>query len=159
MLEFEVQRFTRRCAKTDRELEPGEKFYSALLPEGADVIRNDYCEEAWQGPPEDTIGWWQSQVPDPKSKRVHWAPSDVMLHYFLQLSEQDGNEDTRYILTLLMIRKRILRLDETEHDDDGQERLHVYCSKNESEYEVPVVTPTNERIDVIQAELAELLFK
>ena len=159
MLEFDVQRFTRRCAETDRELEPGETFFSALVPHGGDVIRNDYCADSWKGPPENAIGWWQSEVPDPKSKKVHWAPSDVMLHYFLQLAEQDDNQDTRYILALLMIRKRILRLDDTERDDDGMERLHVYCSKNESEYEIPVVTPTNERIGVIQAELAELLFK
>ena len=159
MLEFDVQRFSRRCTKTDRELEPGETFFSALVPTGAEVVRNDFCADAWNGPPEDAIGWWQSEVPDPKSRKVHWAPSDVMLHYFLQLAEQEENQDTRYILTLLMIRKRILRLDETERDDNGTERLHVYCSKNESEYEILAVTPTPERIDVIQAELAELLFK
>jgi hypothetical protein len=159
MLEFDVQRFSRRCAKTDRELGPGELFYSVLRPVGGEVVRSDYSKESWDGPPEDAIGWWQSEVPDPKSKKVHWAPNDVLLHYFLQLTEQDQNQDTLYVLTLLMVRKRILRLDETEKDDNGNELLHVYCSKNESEHEIKVVTPTPERIEIIQAELAELLFK
>jgi len=159
MLEFDVQRFSRKCAKTDRELQPGETFYSVLLPDGGDVVRCDFSTDAWDGPPENAIGWWQSEVPDPKSRKVHWAPTDVMLHYFIQLSELDDSQDMRYVLALLMIRKRILRLDDTEKDDDGNEVLHVYCSKNESEYEVEVVTPNAERIDAIQAEIAELLFK
>ena len=159
MVDFDVQRFSRRCAQTDRELMPGEVFYSALVPEGGDVVRSDYCKEAWDGPPENAIGWWQSEVPDPKSKKVNWAPNDVMLHYFLQLTDQEENLDTRYILALLMVRKRILRLDETERDEKGNEILHVYCNKNESEYEVRVVNPTADRIDTIQTELAALLFK
>ncbi|MCA9215751.1 MAG: hypothetical protein KDB27_21950 [Planctomycetales bacterium] len=159
MVDFDVQRFTRRCAITDRELLPGETFYSVLVPKGAEVVRSDYCTEAWEGPPEDAIGWWQAEVPDPKSQKVNWAPNDVMLHYFLQLADQDENQDTRYILALLMLRKKILRLDETERDEEGNEFLHVYCSKNESEYEVQVVDPSADRIDAIQSELAELLFK
>ena len=35
MLDFEVQRCTRRCAATDRELKPGETFYSTLVVVGA----------------------------------------------------------------------------------------------------------------------------
>ena len=56
MLDFEIRRSGRRCAKTDREFRQGEVFYSVLIPEGSEVQRYDYCHEAWQGPPENAIG-------------------------------------------------------------------------------------------------------
>ena len=158
MLDFEVQRFTRRCAKTDRELQPGEAFYSVLISQGAEVIRQDFAADEWEGPPEENLGWWKSEVPDPKSKKVHWAPNDVMLHYFQQLEDQPHKRDVRYVLTLLLIRRRVLKLEETKKDEQQQETLVVFCPKTETEHSVPVETPANERIEEIQKELAELLF-
>ena len=34
MLDFDIQRFTRHCHATGRELSPGEAFYSVLVSEG-----------------------------------------------------------------------------------------------------------------------------
>jgi hypothetical protein len=158
MFDFEIQRCTRRCAETDRELKPGETFYTVLVAEGAEVVRYDYSEEAWGGAPEDAIGWWKSQIAEPNAKKVNWAPNDVMLHYFQQLEGQDDKEDVRYVLTLLMIRRRMLRLEETEKDPTGRELMLVFCPRNEAEYRVPVVTPSQERAQEIQKELVQLLF-
>ncbi len=158
MLDFEVQRCTRRCATTDRELQPGETFYSVLQVEGADVVRSDYCDEAWQGPPDEALGWWKSQMPTPSAKKLHWAPNDVMLHYFEQLENQPQKQDVRYVLALLMIRRRVFRLEDTEDLGDDRELMVIFCPRNENEYKVLVVPPTEERINDIQKELAELLF-
>ena len=49
-LDFEIQRFTRRCAATDRPLEPGELCYTVLEVEGAEVVRKDFAASAWTGP-------------------------------------------------------------------------------------------------------------
>ncbi len=158
MLDFEIQRFTRRCSQSDRELQPGDVFYSVLLAEGAAVVRRDYWAQAWEGPPPNAIGVWKSQVPDMHSKKMHWAPNDVILHYFEQLESQPLKADMRYVLGLLMIRRRIVRLEDTETDEHGQEFYVLYCPRNEREYRVAVVSPTEPRIGEIQHELAELLF-
>ena len=158
MQDFEVKRFTRKCAKTDRELQPGEAFYSVLMADGADIIRQDYAADEWDGPPEESIGWWKSEVPDPKNKKVHWAPNDVMLHYFQQLESQPDKKDVRYILGLLLIRRRVMKLQESTSDDDKGEFMNVFCQKADCEYQIEVATPSASRIQVIQDELAELLF-
>ena len=88
---------------------------------------------------------------------MHWAPNDVMLHYFDQLYEDDSQADMRYVLTLLMIRRRIVRLEDTERDERQQETFVLYCPRNEREYRVSVTTPTPERTEEIQNHLAELL--
>ena len=73
-MDYEVQRCTRHCCATGRELAPGEEFYSVLIAEGAELVRLDYAVEAWEGPPEGAVGWWKSQMPNPQRQRGCTGP-------------------------------------------------------------------------------------
>ena len=150
-MDFEVQKFTRRCAASDRELAAGEVFYSALIADGAEVLRQDFSEDQWKGPPEKSLGWWKSEVPDPKANRLHWAPNDVMLHYFRELQNQDHKRDVAYILALLMLRRRIFKLEASETTPEGHEVMMMYCPRAEEEYQVLVCHPTESQAAAIQS--------
>ena len=162
-LDFEIQRSTRRCAATDRPLEPGEVCYSVLEVQGAEIVRKDYSASAWTAPPAEAFGWWKSRVPEPNAKKIKLAPNDVLLELFDQLAERPENEDMRYVLALLLVRRRVLRLDgpalpATEPlSAGGVEVMSVFCPLREAMYEVPVVIPSDERIEEIQQQLGELL--
>ena len=95
-------------------------------------------------------------MPSINSKKIGWAPNDVMLEFFQQLADKQEKEDLRYILTLLLIRRRVMRLEETELQE-GREQLVVYCSRQEQTYRVTVVHPDPARTQEIQDELATLL--
>ncbi|MBN1851191.1 MAG: hypothetical protein JW829_00645 [Pirellulales bacterium] len=157
MLDFEVQRCTRRCAVHDRPFAPGETFYSVLEVHGADVVRRDYSEEAWEGPAENAIGWWKSRIPEPLAKKAHWAPNDVMLDLLERWADDPARQDIRYVLALLLIRRRVLR---EEEDEIGQKpgQLTVYCPRKEERYEIAVAVPDRDRAEEIQKELSEMLF-
>src|SRR6476619_6104089 len=136
LLDFEVQRCTRCCAATERALEPGDECYSVLEVQGADVIRKDFSREAWKGAPETAFGWWKSRVPETSAKKIKLAPNDVLLELFDQLAEQSEQEDLRYVLALLLVRRRVLRVDVTnesrrEEDDTASnhttEKMTLYC--------------------------------
>ena len=159
MLDFQFQKCSRRCLATDEEFKPGDVFYSVLVDEQGELVRRDYAEAAWPGPPDDSLGWWQSRMPDPTSNRVDWAPSDVMIHYFEQLADTASRQDLRYVLALLMIRRRIVRLEDTEANEQGQAQMVLYCPKNEKEYRVTVVHPAQTRVEEIEQALAGMLFK
>ena len=158
MLDFEVQRCTRKCATTDRELKPSESFYSVLIQEGAEIVRQDFSAGAWKGPPENALGFWKSEMPDPSARKLHWAPNDVMRHYLRQLLEQGTDRDTAFVLALLVVRRRVMKLEETVKDDQGREVMVLFCPKGEDRHHVPVVQPTAKRIQEIQEHLAKLLF-
>lgn len=157
MLDYEIQRCSRRCAATDRELKNGEVCYSVLAVEGGQVVRRDYSAAAWQRPPEGAIGWWKSNVVDPNAGRPHWAPNDVMLSYFERLMEDPSAEDARYVLALLLVRRRVLRVEGHEKDAAARETLVLHCSRNDCEYRVTELLPSPERAAAIQERLAELL--
>ena len=156
-MDYEVQRTTRHCSATGREFAPGEEFYSALVAEGAELRRHDYSNEAWQGPPPGTIGWWKSQIPDRRAGRSHWAPNDVLLQFFDELAEQPDKQDMRYVLALLLVRRRVMRVEEERRDPQGREMLVLYCPRRDATYEVPAVPPEPARVDEIQQELSRLL--
>lgn len=155
-MDFEIQRCTRLCAVTGREFAPEETFYSVLVGDGADVKRMDYSPEAWTGPPEDALGWWKSRMPG-ANKRKKWAPNDVMLDFFDRLENEPQRSDMRYVLALLLVRRRVFREEGAEADEQGRPILTVYCPRRDATYSLPVVTPEESRIEAIQDELAHLL--
>src|SRR5262245_33195335 len=132
MIDYEIHRCTRRCAVTDRELKDGEDCYSVLVPEGAAVVRRDYSAEAWKEPPENAIGWWKTTIVDPQAGRLYWAPNDVMLNYFERLVDDPLAEDARYVLALLLVRRRVLRVEGQEHDASSRPQLGLTCRRHRS---------------------------
>ncbi len=157
-MDYELQRCTRRCSVTGRELAPGEVFYSALIDAGAELQRLDFAEEAWNGPPDGTLGWWKSQIPAPDARRVHWAPNDVMLQFFEELQQKPELHDMRYVLALLLVRRRVMRVEDTQRDAQGREELVLYCPRRDATYRVVAATPDESRVEVIQEQLASMLF-
>jgi hypothetical protein len=111
LLDFEVQRTSRRCTATDVPLEPGDVCYSMLEVQGAEVIRKDFCSAAWTDPPNEALAWWRTLIPEPTAKKIKLAPNDVLLELFDQLAEDPAHCDLRYVLTLLLVRRRVFRLE------------------------------------------------
>ncbi len=158
VVEYDIHRSSRHCSETGRELQAGEPFFSVLRSTEGQIVRQDFAPESWQGPPSDAIGWWKSQVPSPSAKRMQWAPNEVMLQLFDDLEVQPDREAMRFVLGLLLVRRRVMRLEATETDDSGAEFVVLSCPRRQAEYRVPVNNPSPEQTQAIQAELSQLLF-
>lgn len=167
LLDFEVQRCSRHCAATDRALHPGDVCYSVLEVNGADVVRKDYCSEGWQGASKNAFGWWKSRVPEPTAKKIKLAPNDVLLELFEHLADRLDQSDLRYVLALLLVRRRVFKVDVAAGElglpassvdaAAAAEVMTVYCPKKDATYSVTVNMPRGERVDEIQQQLSQLL--
>lgn len=157
-MDYEVERCTRHCAASGRELKEGEEFYSVLLAEKGEVHRHDYASEAWSGPPEAALAWWKSHMPTREAKKGQLAPNEVMLQLFRELEQVPEKADVRYVLALLLVRRRVLRQEEIEHDEAGHELLVLYSPRDETTHRAFVMMPDSQRTDEIQAELIKLLY-
>lgn len=156
-MDYEIERFSRHCQASGRELAPGEAYYSVVVAEAGQVRRFDYAVDAWPGPPAGALGWWKSARTATESKRKGWAPNDVLLDFFEGLESQPENQDMRYVLALLLVRRRVLREEDQETDEQGRQVLVLACTRREATYRVVVKVPQPPRIDWIQNELARLL--
>ena len=155
-MDFDIQRCTRRCAASGRELAPGEAYYSVLRRQGAELVRADYAADRWRGPGADCLGWWKSQMPDRDAGRAKLAPNDVLLELFRQLEALPEKQDMRFVLALLLVRRRVLQVEESPQDDPKS--MALFCPRDESTCRVTSLMPSEERIEEIQEELARLLY-
>jgi hypothetical protein len=157
-MDYEVERCTRHCATSGRELEEGEEFFSVLINEKRDLRRRDYSAEAWSGPPGDAVAWWKSRMPTREAKKGQLAPNDVLLELFRELEHAPEKADMRYVLALLLVRRRVLREEDVERDETRGEFLVLYSPREETTYRVAVEEPRSVRVEQIEAELARLLY-
>ncbi|MCA9178586.1 MAG: hypothetical protein KDB14_29195 [Planctomycetales bacterium] len=157
MMEFDVKRCTRRCAATDRELEPNEWFYSALVRDGADLVRLDYAEAAWQGPPSGAVGSWKSRMPSAQAKQVKLAPNEVLLELLSELEGATEKRELRFLLALMLLRRRVVTLVEPR-PEDGPEWMVVQSGKDDP-LRIEVAEPASAaHAEQLQEEFAQLLY-
>lgn len=154
---FDFKKSNRKCSVTGRDFETGEEYVSALMQSEDELLRIDFGMDHWNEPPQECIGWWKSRVPDLDKGRVYWAPRNVLLAYFEHLIEQPGSDDIQYVMGLLLVRKRILRLVDSVAGEAGQ-WIVLNDANQKKNYELTVPDLTPEQTSAIQSELEQKLF-
>ncbi|MDO5553980.1 MAG: hypothetical protein Q4G68_09465 [Planctomycetia bacterium] len=154
-----IPRCTRICCKTRRPIKPGELFYSMLVADKGQYKRLDYSAEAWQEPKvgDEAVGWWESKISLQGDRKIKLAPNDILLNLFDELLDEPEKANILYVLTLLMIRRRIFRY-EREGEEPESDHLLVYALRRETTYTIPVVAMTEEEMNEVQEYLASLLY-
>ncbi len=112
---YELGRATGVCASTGVALEPGTPFVACLVEreseEGLD--RLDYGREAWEGGarPARLFAFWAGVVPRPDEKPRVFIDDDALVSIFDQLegATDPKRQAFRYVLGLVLIRKRLIR--------------------------------------------------
>src|SRR3954454_24070204 len=137
MMDYQIQPNSRRCALTGRELQPGERFYSALVEEAQQFVRRDYSLEAWQGPPAGAFSFWTGRVPTGQEKVKPRFDDDLLEECFHRLEGQTepGRLNFRYVVALLLMRRRRFKY-ETSRLEEGVERMTLRCLRTGAAYEV-----------------------
>ena len=158
MMDIEIKGCSRSCATTARTFNPGEVYFSVLEEAANDFIRRDYAVEAWQGPPEICVAWWRSRIPTKDDHQPRLAPTDVMLNLFEALEDRPQEAEFRYLLGLLLLRRKIVRHDDSHKDDQGREVITVHCQKRQKDYELLVAHPAADLAAKLQQQMFDLLY-
>ncbi len=131
---YEIGRPTGTCAGSGRELNPGEPIVVALVErEGTDGFdRAEFAAEAWEGLRRTPDGrrifaHWKSTVSEPNAKQRLLIDDESLTDMFDQLCEgagEDGEERSRaalrYLLALVLCRKRLLVMEGARGDREGE---------------------------------------
>lgn len=160
MQEYAIQKSSRRCYDSDRILAPGERYYSAIIQKGSELVRRDYSAEKWQGPTTETIGWWVAKIADKKNAKTKLAPTQILLDTLQSFLETPGKSQIAYLLAVLLLRKRVL-VSEDAHNESSEEStatLDLHSASGDQQFLVPVVEIDPAASKSIQAEILELLY-
>ena len=137
---YEIQRSNGTCAATERVMEPGEAMYAALCEltdeeqrlldearkagktdksfSAADALgmkRVDVTQTAWDEGyrPPLMFSFWKSTVPEPNEKKKTFVDDAVLMSILLKLgdTEDAGKLAFRHVVSLILLRKKLLRYD------------------------------------------------
>jgi hypothetical protein len=162
MLDYQIQPSTRRCSASGRELTPGEKVYSVLLDEAGKFVRKDFGVEAWQGPPHNAFSFWVGRVSAGDKKRRPPIDDELLLDCFQRL---DGRIETervsfRFVLALLLMRRRRLKFEEARTENSGaggQEVLFLRCNQSGTHHRVVNPNLSEEETASVQQDVFQAL--
>lgn len=115
---WDIGRFTGRCAATGATLEPGTPCIAALVEReddpAAPLARLDFSEAGWSGSDrvKGVIAFWKSTVAAPDQKRRGFVDDQTLLDLFERLGGDDRPHRVRFrfVLMLLLVRKKLLRV-------------------------------------------------
>jgi len=154
VMDYHLKPIGKTCAATGDKLRPGTKCYSVLVEQDGEMLRLDYAEEAWSGPPAGTVGQWKCEVPEPETEKVKPLDPDALMRYFEQLNEDSNpaQEKFRYVLALLLMQKKRLKLDDSRHDGEIEYLVFVGM-QGEGTFEVRDQNLSDDEITQLQASL------
>ncbi|MEM6552574.1 MAG: hypothetical protein AAF750_10670 [Planctomycetota bacterium] len=131
---YDIQKTSGKCVKTGREMEAGEAYFAALVDvpveqrEAGDQLglaRVDVSSAAWAKGfrPEGVFSYWKTTIPEPEESKRRFVDDAVLMQLLERLGEEDegrvgGRAGFRYVLALILMRKKLLRHDGIESRDD-----------------------------------------
>jgi hypothetical protein len=153
-MDYQLKPLGKACSQTGKPFGPGDVCYSAVVERGNEWVRLDFSAGAWTGPPEGAIGYWRVTAPVREQTRRRTLDPDALLRHFEQLSE-DANparETFRYVLALLLVQRRRLRITQTRNDAEGSV-LELVGMQGEGPFEVRDQQLGEAEIALVQQEL------
>ncbi len=158
MDEWEINKPLGQCHGTERKIEYGEEYFAALVDTEEGLKRQDFCADYWESQKPDVFCYWRTRLPDPGQKRQLFVDDQMLMAFFERLGKETEPEkiNFRFVLALILMRKRILKYDETKTVDDQELwRLRVVGEKQI----VEVVNPhlDEEQIEQLSSQIGEIL--
>ncbi|MDG1898664.1 MAG: hypothetical protein P8I74_02250 [Phycisphaerales bacterium] len=145
--QYRVNRSTGVCAETGQPIEPGAPCVAALCDDEEAILhRVDFSMESWESGkrPDGLFSFWKTRMPEKGEKKKVFVDDQVLLDIFERMAE-DEREDRlafRFVLGLILIRKRLFR-HESQRKDEGGDRVVWLLRLKGSPPESPLVEMVN----------------
>lgn len=151
------------CAHTGNPFTQGESFYTALFddPATGDLIRRDFSLAAWDDARAlaEPFSFWKSTyeppVNDAKPEVVEKENAESLLRRLIE-ENSPGSENTRYILAVMLERKKILKHTATRDSDDASFLIYEHPKSGEI-YIIRDPELKLDQVEAVQREVSLLL--
>lgn len=159
MAEWKIHRRHGECSGCQRRFEDGERHASSLRFDAEQaLLREDLCAQCWSAAEEsDFLFWWSTRFAESRKTTVQLDLGSLE-RLFLELEgrEEETLRELRYLLCLLLMRKRRLKLVKVQRGADG-ERLILRRPRRQEELGVWVFDFTPDRMEELRGRLQEVL--
>ncbi len=157
MNDWRIHRREARCTRCERPFQESEPFFSLLFLEGDRLRREDRCPACFEEPRAegDLVFWRTRHQVDGRARFAVDFEAIEELFLSLEGRSEERLRELRYLLSLLLLRKKRLKLVGVRRNAGG-ETLCVRRPRRAEEFEVQVFELDSERAQVLKAELARV---
>ena len=159
--DWSIQSRSDRCAATGEPFADGQPFYTLLFEEKAAFRREDLSVQAFQAreadAPKPAYFWrakFETPPPKPPEPLGKQTAEDLLRAYMAEQTPQHAN--ARYILALMLERKRVLKEVETRETDGQLVRIYEHTKTGEV-FLIPDPRLHLDQVATVQMEIADLL--
>ena len=118
MADWEINRPLGQCCGSGKKIEPGEDYYGALVETEQGLQRRDFSGEYWEREKPPVYCFWKTKLAAPNEKKQLFVSDDMLMAFFERLAPETEAEKVsfRFVLALVLMRKRRLKYDSTKTD-------------------------------------------
>ena len=160
MADWEINKPIGQCAGSGREIEYGEEYFGALVQTDEGLKRCDFCQDYWQDEKPEVFCFWKTKLPDPGQKKRIFVDDNMLVAFFERLENETEQEkiNFRFVLALILMRKRIFKYEETKNED-GNEIWQLRLVGDSAKTRVDVINPhlDEDQIEQLSSQLGEIL--
>ena len=161
MSDWEVDKPLGQCYSTGRQIEPGEEYFGALVEIEEGLQRRDFCADYWESEKPNVFCYWKSKLPRPDEKKQIFVDDNMLMAFFERLENETGQEkiNFRFVLALILMRKRLLKYDATRDEEDKEIwRLRIVGDKS-TDNRTDVINPhlDDEQVSQLSSQIGQIL--
>ena len=158
MDEWEINKPLGQCYGTGRKIEYGEEYFGALVETDEGLQRRDFSADYWEEEKPNLFCYWKTRLPHPSQKKQIFVDDEMLLAFFERLGKETEQEKVnfRFVLALILMRKRRLNYDATRVEDANEIwRLRIVGEKQI----VEVINPhlDEEQIEQLSSQIGQIL--
>lgn len=158
MADWTINKPLGECSGSGRAIEPGEEYFGALAETAEGLERRDYSVEYWEKEKPSVFCFWKSRLANPDEKKELFLSDEMLMAFFDRLGSETDSEKVnfRFVLALVLMRKRKLKYDATKMDGAKEIwSLRVVGEKDP----VEVVNPhlDDEQIELLTSQIGQIL--
>jgi hypothetical protein len=156
--EWEMPRRSEACAACRYEFVPGDGIQAYLFESPEGYERRDYCANCRPADEPFAVGSWKTRRPQPTARKTPTFDREALWRFFEQLEDADTPErrQLRFVLALLLWRKKVLKFDRSE-TKDAREIWRFVAPQTGSAHTVERPDLDEERLERLGAQLETLL--
>lgn len=120
--EWNLPRHAPVCGICAREFAVGAPFRVFLSLRDGAFVREDVCDACDAPSHAGVVGWWRTHRKAPPERKTHAFDREAIYAFFSRLEDdsQTDRRQFRFVLALLLWRKKVLKLADTTVSSDGE---------------------------------------
>lgn len=163
MKDYEISKTAGACCRCRKELAADEEFVATVTDAQKELQREDFCLACWQeaqgqDQPQ-VLGHWQSRMRSPAEKKKLFVDDNLLINFFERLADaqEPSKINFRFVLALVLMRKKLLIYDGSETSPEGQDLWTMRLRQTQQTYRVVDPHMDEDKIAEVSRHLGEIL--